>query len=44
MLVPTGDSGNRDRAGVVRQLDQFGRGRALKGIAMRELIEHGRRF
>jgi prevent-host-death family protein len=44
MLVPTGSTGKRDRAEVVRRLEQFGRGRGLKGITLRELIEQGRRF
>ena len=44
MLVPTVDSGNRDRDEVIRQLEQFGKGRPLKGVAIRELIEQGRRF
>jgi prevent-host-death family protein len=44
MLVPTVDSGSRDRDEVIRQLEQFGKGRPLKGVAIRELIEQGRRF
>jgi prevent-host-death family protein len=44
MLVPAGDSARRDRAGVVRQLEQFGQGRTLSGMTIRELITQGRRF
>ncbi|MEN6604221.1 MAG: type II toxin-antitoxin system prevent-host-death family antitoxin, partial [Bryobacteraceae bacterium] len=44
MLVPTADSGRRDREGVILQLEEFGRGRMLKGTSIRGLIEQGRRF
>jgi len=43
-LVPVETSGKRDRAEVIRQLEEFGKGRSLKGITIRELIEEGRRF
>ena len=43
-LVPVGDPQRRDRADIIRDLLEFGRGRKLKGITIREMIEEGRRF
>jgi prevent-host-death family protein len=35
---------NRNRADVIRDLLDFGKGRRLQGIGIREMIEEGRRF
>ena len=43
MLVPVDPTGRRDRNEVVRELEQFGKGRTLKGLTIRKLIEEGRR-
>jgi prevent-host-death family protein len=43
-LVPVETSGKRDRAEAIRQIEEFGKGRTLKGITIRELIQEGRRF
>ena len=43
-LVPVETSRKRDRTEVIRQIEEFGRGRSLKGITIRELIQEGRRF
>ena len=43
-LVPVDSSQKRDRKEVIEEIAAFGRGRALKGIRVRELIEEGRRF
>ena len=44
MLVPTGMPERRDRGSVIRELEEFGKSRSLKGITIRELIGEGRRF
>jgi prevent-host-death family protein len=42
-LVPVQPASRRDREQVIRELEEFGRGRSLKGVSIRELIEQGRR-
>ena len=44
MLVPVPSSPKRDRTEVIQQLLEFGKGRSLKGLTIRDLIEEGRRF
>jgi prevent-host-death family protein len=45
LLVPVDAMPERDRNAVIDELKAFGRGRTLpKGIAIRDLIEEGRRF
>lgn len=44
MLVPVPSSPMRDRSEVIQQLMEFGKGRSLKGLTIRNLIEEGRRF
>ena len=44
MLVPSGTPEKHDRGAVIRELEEFGKGRSLKGVTVRELIEEGRRF
>ena len=44
MLVPVPSSPKRDRAEVIQQLMEFGKGRSLKGLTIRGLLEEGRRF
>jgi prevent-host-death family protein len=44
MLVPVDASAVPDRREVIRQIEEFGKGRSLKGVTIRELIREGRRF
>ncbi len=44
MLVPVQTSARKERAEVIRELMEFGRGRKLRGMTIRDLIEEGRRF
>jgi prevent-host-death family protein len=44
MLVPVERAANRDRREVIRELKEFGKGRRLDGMTVRDLIEEGRRF
>ncbi len=43
-LLPLRTATRRDRARVIRELLEFGRGRKLGGMRIRDLIEEGRRF
>ena len=43
-LVPTAPAQTRNRADVIRDLLDFGKGRKLEGMSIREMIEEGRRF
>jgi prevent-host-death family protein len=43
-LVPTPPAQKRNRADVIRELLEFGRGRKLDGVSIREMIDEGRRF
>jgi prevent-host-death family protein len=43
-LVPTPPAQKRDRAEVIRDLLEFGRGRKLEGASIRNMIDEGRRF
>lgn len=43
-LVPFATPQKRDRAEVIKDLLEFGKGRKLKGQSIREMIEEGRRF
>ncbi len=43
-LVPIAIPQKRDRADVVKDLLEFGKGRKLRGQSIREMIEEGRRF
>lgn len=43
-LVPIDPTGRLDRAEVIRQLKEFGKGRRLNGVTVQELIDEGRRF
>jgi prevent-host-death family protein len=43
MLVPPEEAERQDREEAVRKLKQFGKGRRLKGVSIRELINEGRR-
>lgn len=43
-LVPTPPPQKRDRADVIRDLLDFGKGRKLNGMSIREMIEEGRNF
>jgi prevent-host-death family protein len=44
MLVPMEPAKKRERSDVIRELKEFGKRRTLEGLAVRELIEEGRRF
>jgi prevent-host-death family protein len=44
MLVPVERAATRDRREVIRELKEFGKGRRLDGMTVRDLIEEGRRF
>ena len=43
-LVPVGVSQRRARTDIIKDLLEFGKGRKLKGLSIREMIEEGRRF
>lgn len=43
LLVPTAPVQKRNRAEVIRDLLDFGKGRKLEGMSIREMIEEGRR-
>jgi prevent-host-death family protein len=43
-LVPPSTVQKRKRADIIRDLLDFGRGRKLEGMSIREMIEEGRRF
>jgi prevent-host-death family protein len=43
-LVPTPPAQKRNRADVIRELLEVGRGRKLDGMSIREMIDEGRRF
>ena len=44
MLVPADSARRRDLPETIRQLKEFRKGRTLKGLTIRELIEEGRRY
>ena len=44
MLVPVAAPVKPKRDDVIQQLIEFGKGRSLRGLTIRELIEQGRRF
>jgi prevent-host-death family protein len=44
MLVPPDATAKPSREEALRQIEAFGKGRTLKGISIRELIQEGRRF
>lgn len=44
MLVPIAVPPKASREEVIRQLKEFGKGRSLGGLTIRQLIEEGRRF
>ncbi len=44
MLVPVTPQAARSRDQVIDELLEFGRGRKLRGLGIRKLIEEGRRF
>jgi prevent-host-death family protein len=44
MLVPMKGSDKQDRKEVVRRIEEFGKGRSLKGLTIRKLIDEGRRL
>ncbi len=41
MLVPVEEAARQDRDEVIRKIQEFGRGRTLKDITIRELIAEG---
>lgn len=43
-LVPTAPLQERNRAEVIRDLLEFGKGRKIEGMSIRAMIEEGRRF
>jgi prevent-host-death family protein len=43
-LVPANAPAKRSREEVLRDLEEFGRGRSLGGLTFRQLIDEGRRF
>ena len=43
-LVPVEQDPRQDIRQVIADIKEFGKGRTLKGITIRELIEEGRRF
>ena len=43
-LIPVAASEKRDRAEVIREMLNFGKGRKLKGASIKEMIDEGRRF
>jgi len=43
-LVPATAPPKRSREEVLRDLEEFGRGRSLGGLTFRQLIDEGRRF
>ena len=43
-LVPTAPAQERNRADVIRDMLEFGKGRKLDGMSIREMVEEGRRF
>jgi len=44
ILAPVEPSAKPDREAVIRALEDFGKGRRLRGMTIRQLIEKGRRF
>jgi len=44
LLVPVEPSARPDREAVIRALEEFGKGRTLEGMTIRQLVEEGRRF
>jgi prevent-host-death family protein len=43
MLVPAEEAEGQDREDAIRKIEQFSKGRHLKGVSIRELINEGRR-
>jgi prevent-host-death family protein len=43
-LVPANAPAKRSREEVLRDLEEFGKGRSLGGLTFRQLIDEGRRF
>ena len=43
-LIPPPPTQDRNRADVIRDMLAFGKGRKLKGIKVRDMIEEGRRY
>lgn len=43
-LVPANAPAKRSRTEVLRDLEEFGKGRGLGGLTFRQLINEGRRF
>jgi prevent-host-death family protein len=44
LVPPPPPADKRNRADVIRDLLDFGKGRSLHGMSIREVIEEGRRF
>jgi prevent-host-death family protein len=44
MLVPPDASAKPGREEALRQIEAFGKGRSLKRLSIRELIQEGRRY
>jgi prevent-host-death family protein len=44
MLVPVGAPAERNPAEVIEELKRLRRGRKLRGVTIRQLIEEGRRY
>ena len=44
MLVPVDSRRAKDSKDVIRQIKEFRKGRTLKGVTIRQLIEEGRRY
>ena len=44
LLVPVEPSAKPEREAAIRALEEFGKGRRLKGMTIRQLIEEGRRY
>ena len=43
-LVPISSPQKRSRSEVIKDLLEFGKGRKLEGLSIREMIDEGRRF
>ncbi len=44
LLTPVNGGGRKDRREVIRALKEFGKGRSLGGLSIRDLVEEGRRY
>ena len=44
MLVPANAQNKRDPKEVIREIKAFRKGRKLRGVSIRQLIEEGRRY